>query len=115
MRIIFTFFALISFSNNIDKPSNMVQLSCGVQCSRAALFALNIVFLLVGFTVMGFGIYIKVNGNFKSIAELYSISEALGSNTMNWVGVSMIVMGLLTACLAAFGCLGMLKKLSKVI
>ena len=87
----------------------MVRLSCGVQCTRATLFALNIVFLLVGFTVMGFGIYIKVNGNFKSIAEIYSISEALGNDAMQWVGVGLIVMGILTACLAAFGCLGMLK------
>lgn len=86
----------------------MVQLSCGVQCTRAALFALNIVFLLIGFSVMGFGIFIKVNGNFSAIAEVYSITEALGNDVMQWVGIGLIVIGIFTACLATFGCLGML-------
>ncbi|CAF2400272.1 unnamed protein product [Rotaria sp. Silwood2] len=84
----------------------MVQLSCGVQCTRAALFALNILFLLIGFGVMGFGIYVKVNGNFTAIAEIYEVSEALGKEAMQWIAVGMIVVGILTACLAAFGCLG---------
>jgi CD63 antigen len=84
----------------------MVQLSCGVQCTRTLLFALNLLFLLLGFTVMGLGIYVKVNGNFNSIAEIYSVSEALGGEAMQWVGTGMIVAGIATACLAAFGCLG---------
>ncbi|CAF0884124.1 unnamed protein product [Rotaria sordida] len=84
----------------------MVQLSCGVQCTRAALFALNILFLLVGFTVMGLGIYIKVNGNFNAISEIYGVSEALGKEAMQWIAVGMIIVGIFTACLAAFGCLG---------
>ncbi|CAF3376957.1 unnamed protein product [Rotaria sp. Silwood1] len=88
----------------------MVQLSCGVQCTRAALFALNIIFLLVGFSVMGLGIYVKVNGNFIAISEIYGVSEALGREAMQWIGVGMITVGILTACLAAFGCLGMLNK-----
>ncbi|CAF0924242.1 unnamed protein product [Rotaria sp. Silwood1] len=88
----------------------MVQLSYGVQCTRAALFALNILFLLVGFTVMGLGIYVKVNGNFIAISEIYGVSEALGREAMQWIGVGMITVGILTACLAAFGCLGAVLK-----
>ena len=84
----------------------MVRLSCGVQCASAALFALNLLCFLLGLTVMSFGIYVKVNGNFNSVAELYSISEAFGNDTFQWVAVAMIVGGILTACLAAFGCLG---------
>jgi hypothetical protein len=98
------------FSNKSNKVLTMVQLSCGVQCTRSALFALNILFLLIGLSVMGLGIYVKVNGNFSAISEIYSISTALGGDVMQWVGIGMIILGILTACLAIFGCLGMLEK-----
>jgi hypothetical protein len=84
----------------------MVQLSCHVQCTRAILFALNIVFLLIGLSVMGLGIYIKSSRNYNTISEIYNISEAFGGEAMRWIGVGMIIAGVLTACLAVFGCLG---------
>jgi len=84
----------------------MVQLSCGVQFTRTALFALNVFVLLIGFSVMGLGIYVKVNGNFRAISEIYSISEALGAEVMQWAALGMILGGIFTAGLAAFGCLG---------
>ncbi|CAF3066389.1 unnamed protein product [Rotaria socialis] len=88
----------------------MGRFSCGIQCTRATLFGLNILFVFVGFTVMGLGIYIKVNGNFSSISEIYKVSQALGSEAMQWIGVGMIVAGIFTALLAAFGCLGAVLK-----
>jgi len=88
----------------------MVQLSCGVQCTRASLFALNIVFLLIGFSVMGLGIFVKVNGNFSAISEIHSFTEAFGNDLMQWIGVGLIVIGIFTACLATFGCLGAVLK-----
>jgi hypothetical protein len=87
----------------------MVRLSFGVQCASKALFALNILFVLIGFTVMGMGIYIKVSKNLRAISEIYSMSEAFGSETMQWIGVGMMIAGTITVCLAAFGCLGILK------
>ncbi len=87
----------------------MPRLSCGMQCALAALFALNILFLFIGFSVMGVGIYIKSSGSFSAVAEIYSISESLGSEAMQWIGVGMIVAGVLTVGLATFGCLGILK------
>jgi Na+/phosphate symporter len=87
----------------------MIRLSCGVQYASKALFALNVFFLLIGFTVMGMGIYIETSKNLRAISEIYSMSEALGSETMQWVGVGMMIAGILTVCLAAFGCLGILK------
>jgi hypothetical protein len=84
----------------------MVQLSCGVQCTRAILIALNVIFLLIGLSVMGLGIYIKSSRSYSAISEIYSISEAFGGEAMQWIGVGMIVAGILTAGLAIFGCLG---------
>jgi len=84
----------------------MVRLSCGVQCSRTILFVLNIIFLLFGFTILGLGIYVKINGNFSAIIAAYNITQALGGTAMQWIGTMMIIVGVLTTCLAAFGCLG---------
>lgn len=84
----------------------MVRLSCGVECARATLFGLNVLFLIIGCTVTGLGIYIKVNGNFNAISDIYEVSEALGKEAMQWVGVGMIVVGIFTAFLAIFGCSG---------
>ena len=84
----------------------MARVSCGVQCTTAVLFGLNLLFLLLGLTVMGLGIYVRVNESFSSVAELYSISEAFGHDAMKWVGITMIVIGVFSSILAAFGCLG---------
>jgi hypothetical protein len=101
-----TFYAFVSKNKNL---STMPQLSCCVQITRGLLFALNIIFLLVGFTVMGLGIYIKTSGSFAAISNIYSLVDELEGEPMQWVGVGMIVAGILTVCLSAFGCLGMLK------
>jgi hypothetical protein len=84
-----------------------MALSFGVRCSRIALFVFNVIFLLIGLSVLGLGIYIKVNGNFSAVSEIYSISEALGGETMKSIGIGMIVTGVFTVCLSGFGCLGM--------
>ncbi|CAF1383949.1 unnamed protein product [Adineta steineri] len=59
---------------------------------------------------MGLGIYVKVNGNFRAVAEIYSISEALGGEAMQWVATGLIIVGIFTALLAAFGCLGAILR-----
>ena len=84
----------------------MVQLSRGVRYTRAFLFVLNVFFLLVGFAVMGLGISIKASGHFSAISEIYEISETLGDEVMQWVGVGMIITGIFTVCLAVFGGVG---------
>ncbi len=84
----------------------MPHLSCGVKCSRVMLVVLNIIFLLFGFAIWGLGIYVKFDGNFKTIVAAYNITEALGGRTMGWIGIIMIILGIITAGLAVFGCLG---------
>lgn len=84
----------------------MARVSCGVQCTGAVLFAFNLSLCLLGLTVMGFGIYVRVNDNFKAVNQLYTISEALDNGIFLWVSSGMIVAGVLTAVIAGFGCLG---------
>lgn len=84
----------------------MPRLSCGVRCSRIMLIILNIVFLLLGLAIFGMGIYIKVYGFLSGIATAYNITESLGNETMQLIGTMMIVIGVLTLLLAAFGVLG---------
>lgn len=84
----------------------MVRLSSGVRHTRRALIALNVLFLLIGFTVMGIGISIKASGRFSAIAEIYEISKTFGDEVMQWVGVGMIITGIFTVCLTILGGLG---------
>ncbi len=84
----------------------MVRLSCGVRYIRTILFVLNIIFLLFGFSILGFGIYIKINGNSSAIIAVDNITQAFGGEALQWIGTIMIIVGASTACLAAFGCLG---------
>ncbi|CAF0785750.1 unnamed protein product [Adineta ricciae] len=88
----------------------MAQLSCGVQCTRSLLLVLNVGFILVGFSVMGVGIYLKVGNNFRAISEISAVSQALDGEAMQWVSIGMIVLGVFTALLAIFGCLGAMSK-----
>jgi len=88
----------------------MVRLSCGVQCLRTILFVLNIIFLFFGLTILGLGIYVKVNGNFSAIVAAYNITQALGNASIQWIGTIMIIVGVFTSCLAIFGCLGAVCK-----
>ena len=87
-------------------PQIWLDLSCGVQCTRTILFVLNIIFLIFGFSILGLGIYVKVNGNFSAIIAAYNITQALGGCSYAMDRNNMIIVGSFTTCLAAFGCLG---------
>lgn len=88
----------------------MPRLGSGLQFSRITLITINVVFLLLGFAILGFGIFILVNGNFSAIVEAYNITQSLGTGTMKWIGIAMIVAGFLTVFISAFGFLGAVAK-----
>ncbi len=69
----------------------MVDLSCGARGACTILFVLNILFLMFGFTILGLGIYVKVNGNFSTIIAAYNITQALGGAAMQWIGTTMFI------------------------
>lgn len=87
----------------------MVQFSSSIRYTRITLFTLNVLFFLLGISVMSLGIYIKSSDSFSTISQIYSISVVLKGESMQWIGLGMIIAGILTACLAAFGCLGNLN------
>ena len=72
----------ISLSFSKINLSDMVRLSCGVQCTRTILFMLNIIFLLLAFSILGLRIYIKINGNFNAIIIACNVTQALGGGSM---------------------------------
>ncbi len=85
----------------------MVQLSCGVQCTRIILFILNILFLICGCMLLGFGIYVKVSKKFDIAFSEHINTQIVGGTVIEWVGVTMIIVAVFTIVLSAFGCLGM--------
>ena len=85
----------------------MARLSCGVQCTRTILFLLNILFVILGFTLLGVGIYVKVSKKLDIALSEHINTKILGGDVLEWVGVIMIIVAVFTILLASFGCLGM--------
>jgi len=87
-----------------------MRLSCGVKFSRGLLFLLNLLFLIFGIVLLGFGIFIKTDKDFKSILnKLFTTSDAEASaiRSLAWI---MIIVGVITVVIAGFGFMGALWK-----
>jgi hypothetical protein len=84
----------------------MVRLSCGVNFIRIVLLVSNILFVIFGFTLFGFGIYLKVSKKFDVALSEHINAKVLGGDAIEAVGVILIVVGLFTVLLSTFGCLG---------
>jgi len=77
-----------------------------VQCSRFFLFILNIIFLLFGLVLLGFGIFIKVDKNFSAmLTKLVDTTEIEGS-AIKSLAMIMIIGGVITLMISVFGCMG---------
>jgi len=84
------------------------QLSCGIEFMRGVLLLLNILFVLFGLTLIGFGIYVKVDNNFEQIlGKLADVSQLEGQaiRSLAWI---MIAAGGITLLISLFGCVGAL-------
>ncbi|CAF2400267.1 unnamed protein product [Rotaria sp. Silwood2] len=88
----------------------MIRLSCGVQVTRTILVALNVLFILFGFALLGFGIYLKVSKKFDVALSDHINAQIIGGEAIAVVGVILIVTGIFTILLSIFGCLGSLLK-----
>jgi len=88
----------------------MIKLSCGLKFSRGLLFILNILFLLFGFTLLGFGIYLTASKKFD-VAFFEGVNvQIIGGSAIESVGIILIIVSIVTVLLSIFGCLGMLEK-----
>lgn len=88
----------------------MGKLTCGVQCTRTILFLLNILFLISGFVLLGFGIYVNVSKKFDIAFSENINGKIVGGNAIQVIGIILIVVASFTIILSALGCLGMLKS-----
>lgn len=84
----------------------MVKSEQNLRYTRIILFVFNLLLLLFGFCLIGLGVYIKSSDSFDVISQLYSVSDALRGEAMQWIGIGMIIAGILTSFLAVFTCLG---------
>ena len=85
----------------------MARLSCGIQCSRTMLFILNIVFLILGLSLLGFGIYLNVSKKLDIALSEHINSSVLGGNVLRDIGYVLIIFAVFTVLLSTFGCCGM--------
>jgi hypothetical protein len=68
---------------------------------------LNILFVICGFILLGFGIFIKVNRKFDIAFSEHINTKIIGGDAIEAVGITMIIVAVFTILLSAFGCLGM--------
>lgn len=84
-----------------------LRLSCGLRFSRIALLVFNIVFLVLGFTLLGFGIYLTASKKFD-VAFFEDINaDIIGGDAIQTVGIILIIVGIFTVIVSFVGGLGM--------
>jgi hypothetical protein len=73
---------------------------------RAVLLLWNILFLLMGITLIGIGIYIKVDNNFAAVlSKLTDVSDFKGQS-LGFLAFVLIGGGVFTVLIALLGCMG---------
>jgi hypothetical protein len=85
----------------------MVRLTCGLKTTRIVLLCLNILFLLFGFVLFGFGIYLTASKKFD-VAFFDDIkTQIIGGAAIQTIGIILLVVGIVTFLLSVLGALGM--------
>lgn len=82
------------------------NLSCGIHCGRALLLIFNIIFILVGLALVGFGVAAKVDNNFASILDQLTDETNFEAQSLGFLAFAMIGGGVFTLLIALFGCMG---------
>ena len=79
---------------------------CKPTVLRGMLIALNLIFILVGITMIVLGIYLKIDGKISAILDkLDSVSNFEGQS-LGYLGFVMIGGGIITLFIAFGGCMG---------
>ena len=84
----------------------MGRFSCGVQCTRTCFAVMNILFVVAGFTLLGFGIFLNISKKLDIALSPHLNTNILGANVLRDVGQILIVFAVFTILLSSFGCLG---------
>ncbi|CAF0748053.1 unnamed protein product [Adineta ricciae] len=75
---------------------------------RGALLVFNILFVIVGITLIGLGVYIKVDDNFASVLSKIADNSDFSGQALGFLAFVMIGGGVVTLLIALFGCMGAL-------
>jgi hypothetical protein len=88
----------------------MAEISCGVKFSRITLIVLNFIFVIFGLALFVFGIYLTASKKFD-VAFFEGVKvDIIGGEAIQNTGITLIVVGIFTVLLSAFGCLGTRQK-----
>jgi hypothetical protein len=79
---------------------------CSVGFLRGILLLLNIIFVLVGITVLVLGIYIKIDNNISAILDKLDNVSNFEGKSLGFLAFVMIGGGILTMIIAFAGCMG---------
>lgn len=82
------------------------DLSCGVKFMRGLLLLLNIIFVILGLTLIGVGIYAKLNNNLAEILNQLTKEGTFEAQSFGFLSFVMIGGGVFTLLIAIFGCMG---------
>ncbi|CAF1629017.1 unnamed protein product [Adineta ricciae] len=88
----------------------MARLLCSIEVISVVLFALNMLFLVLGGSVLGFGIYLKASKKFDVALSPHINAQIIGGEAIEIVGVALIIIGIFTVVLSALGCLGAILR-----
>jgi hypothetical protein len=79
---------------------------CSVEFLRGILLLLNIIFVLVGITILVLGIYIKIDNNISSILDKLDDVSNFEGRSLGFLAFVMIGGGVITMIIAFAGCMG---------
>lgn len=89
----------------------MVRLSCGLKITRGILVVLNVIFLIFGLVLFGFGIYLTAAKKFD-VAFFEDVKvDMIGGTAIQNIGIIILLVGFLTVVLSIIGGLGMSKEI----
>lgn len=71
---------------------------------------MNVLFMIAGFTLLGFGIFLNVSKKLDIALSPHLNTNILGANVLRDVGQILIVFAVFTILLSSFGCLGAVFK-----
>lgn len=89
----------------------MSQLSRGLQATRAVLCILNLIFLIFGLVLFGFGIYLIASKSLDvAFFEDQVHFDIVGGSAIETLGIILTVTGAFTVIISLLGCLGTLLQ-----
>ena len=85
------------------------DLPCGAECLRGLLLLLNVIFILVGLTMIGLGIYLKVDKDLDAILSELASTSTFEGQSLGFLAFVMIGGGVFTVLVSLVGCVGALR------